>query len=149
MTEFRATLERLCELAQISPTFQDIWGKHNEVPDASLVALLAELGVDAADTARAAQAEQALRAARRDERLPPVIVVAADAPDWSAPVQAPAQEQDTGRALRWALELESGERHAGSLPAEATTLAPSLAHAPPRPSRHAAQSGTPGPTRVH
>jgi hypothetical protein len=77
VAEFRATLERLCALAEISPAFDDIWGKRNEVPDASLVALLAELGIDAVDEGRAVEAERRLLAARSDERLPPVIVVAA------------------------------------------------------------------------
>ncbi|MEJ2175060.1 MAG: malto-oligosyltrehalose synthase [bacterium] len=128
MSELRATLERLCELARLRPEFQDIWGKRNAVSDASLVALLAELGIDAADAARAQAAEQALRSARIRERLPPVIVVAADADDWSVALRAPAEGGT--HALHWELELESGERHEGTLPADAAAIAPGIALAP-------------------
>ncbi|MDX1375286.1 MAG: 4-alpha-glucanotransferase, partial [Burkholderiales bacterium] len=125
MSEYRATLERLCALARLSPSYHDIWGKLNEVPDASLVALLGELGVDASDAGRAADAARALDAARSQERLPPVVVVAADAPDWSVALRAPAG--DAGHAVRWTLELESGERHEGTLAPETGTLAPGVA----------------------
>ncbi|MCG6952714.1 MAG: malto-oligosyltrehalose synthase [Betaproteobacteria bacterium] len=122
MSEFRATLERLCALVRLSPTYHDIWGTLNHVPDASLIALLAELGVDATDPARAVEAERALREARGGERLPPVVIVAADSADWSVPLQAQA-----AGALRWTLELETGERHAGTLAPEAAAFAPNIA----------------------
>ncbi len=125
MNEFRATLERLCGLVRLSPTYHDIWGKLNVVSDASLVALLAELGVDAADPARALEAERALDAERGRARLPPVLVVAAETADWSTPLQSPAAG-DAGKT-RWMLALESGERHAGQLAADAAMLAPGIA----------------------
>jgi len=125
MSEFRATLERLCALAQMSPTFHDIWGKLNEVSDASLIALLAELGIEAGDPARALEAERALRAAQVEARLPPVMVVAANAADWAVPLQPPAE--GAARAVRWVLELESGARHSGALAADASAIAPGIA----------------------
>ncbi len=131
MAEYRATLERLCEGAQIRTDFIDIWGKHNAVPETSLVALLKELGIDAADPARAAEAERAQAAARAGEWLPPVIVVAADSADWRVPLQVPVSRAGSARGtLHWALELESGERHAGVLAPEAQALAPGVALAP-------------------
>jgi (1->4)-alpha-D-glucan 1-alpha-D-glucosylmutase len=128
MSEFRATLERLCALAKLSPEYHDIWGKRNEVPETSLVALLAELGIDASDPARAAESERTLHATRLRERLPAVVVVPAEAADWSVPLQATPEGAD--RATHWALAPESGERHEGALAADAQTLAPGVALTP-------------------
>ena len=137
MAEFRATLDRLCAAAQIRTTFIDIWGTSNAVPETSLIALLKELGIDAADPARAAEAERTQGAARAGEWLPPVVVVAADSTDWRVALEVPARDRgDEGGAgsargaLRWTLELESGERHEGALAPDAQAVAPGVALAP-------------------
>ena len=109
MSEARATLERLCGLCGIATGYHDIFGHWREAPEASLVALLAELDVDAGSPERAQSAEAALRAAATEEVLPPVIRVAAGRTPWQ--VRARIASPATGPRLAWRLVLEDGTRH--------------------------------------
>ena len=114
MSAPRAALERLSGRAGIAVRWYDIWGKAHEVPDTGLVALLAELGIDAATPARAAQAEYEAQAAHWSRVLPPVAVLRAGAEPWRLPIKVPA-----GARLRWRIETEDGARHEGEADAGA------------------------------
>jgi len=117
----RVTLERLCSRVGIRADYHDVWGNRHEVPDASLVALLAQFGIDASSPEQAARAEQAAQPAV----LEPVAAVASGSDTWRVPVRlAP----DTAAApLRWVIETEDGERHEGELAAGADALTPGVA----------------------
>ena len=121
MSEARATLERLCGLCGIATGYHDVFGHWREVPETSLVALLAELDVDAGSAARAAAAEQALRAAAAQQTLAPVIRVAPDQAPWT--VRARIASPVAGQRLTWRLALEDGARHEGELDAATEPLA--------------------------
>jgi (1->4)-alpha-D-glucan 1-alpha-D-glucosylmutase len=110
MSEARAQLERLCALVGMACEFHDIWGTLHRVPDESLRALLAELGVEAATPDQTARAEHDALAARWHAVLPPVAAVGCDVRPWRVLVRLP----EAGPArLRWRLELEGGARHKG------------------------------------
>ncbi|HVB46920.1 MAG TPA: malto-oligosyltrehalose synthase [Burkholderiales bacterium] len=112
MSEERAALERLCAHFGIAREYYDIWGTRHSVSDASLRALLAEFGLDAATPERAAQAEQAAQAARWHAALPPVVAVPADSTPWALNV---LRRESAATRLRWRLELEGGARQEGEL----------------------------------
>ncbi len=98
----RSVLERLAGRHGVLMSYHDIWGHRHEAADATLIALLAELGVDASSAESAAASE-----AHEGERdgvhgLPPVIAVAADDDTGSI----------AGPAAGWTLRLEDGtEKH--------------------------------------
>jgi hypothetical protein len=96
----RAALERLCARHGIAPDYHDIWGARHVVPDASLVALLGALGVEAGSDEAVAAAERAPPA----RGLPPAHAIAADDAGWSLPWP---------EAARWTIDAEDGARHEG------------------------------------
>jgi len=110
----REALERLCGQAGIAVRWHDIWGKAHEVPDAGLVALLAELGIDCATLARAAQSEHDAHAAHWSRILPPVAALRAGAQPWRLRVRVAE-----GARLRWRIVTEDGASHQGEADAGA------------------------------
>jgi (1->4)-alpha-D-glucan 1-alpha-D-glucosylmutase len=110
VSEPRAALERLCALCGIATGYHDIFGRWHEVPQSSLIALLAQFDVDAATPERALAAEIALRAARAREVLPPVLRIAPETAPWR--VRARFLEP-TAQRLAWRLAFEDGQRHEG------------------------------------
>ncbi|MDH4189175.1 MAG: malto-oligosyltrehalose synthase [Betaproteobacteria bacterium] len=121
MSETRAALERLCAGAGLRADYHDIWGKRHEVADANLVALLAELGVDAAEPLRAGALAQAAQA----DLLEPVTLVAPGSDAWRIALRDASR--GAAGALRWVIEEEGGRRHEGECPADAESLAPGVA----------------------
>jgi (1->4)-alpha-D-glucan 1-alpha-D-glucosylmutase len=111
MNEHRAATERLCARLGIATGYHDVFGQWREVPHQSLVALLAELDVDAGTLERALAAEAALHAAAVQAVLPPVIRVAPAATPWILPARLAAPV--AGQRLAWRLTLEDGARHEG------------------------------------
>ena len=93
--------------------YHDIWGRWIDVPDASLVALLGEIGV----SANSPQAiEGALEEAARAPALAaiePVVVIDAGQPHASVEIRLP-EGAAASRALRWRLAEESGAGRSGS-----------------------------------
>ena len=106
MPETREQLERRCERAGIETAYHDIWGKRREVPEASLAALLRELGADGA-------AQEPAR-----EAVPPVVAIAAGAAPWRVALAAAP-----GERLRWRIECEDGAVHEGEAAAGPLELA--------------------------
>ena len=117
MAEPRAALERLCARYGIAPEYNDIWGKRHAVPDANLIALLAEFEVDASSPERIEAAAREAHAAEWREALPPVVAIEAHSARWSLPLRL----TDPAKRLRWSLVEESGERHRGEAEPAALT----------------------------
>jgi len=114
----REALERLGRIHEIAPDYHDVWGKCHQVPDASLTALLAALGVRAG-TPR--EVEASIRAAEFERWravVPPAIVVREAAAPWTIRLNLPAAVANS--PLAWRLTQEDGMRDEGAF--EATAL---------------------------
>ncbi len=108
MAELRTALEQLCARYGIAPEYDDIFGGHQRVPDANLVALLAAFDVDASSPARIEAALREAEAAASTAQLPPVAALAADAERWSVPFPGPSV-----RRMRWRVVTEGGQPYEG------------------------------------
>ncbi|TAK46440.1 MAG: malto-oligosyltrehalose synthase [Betaproteobacteria bacterium] len=111
MNEHRAALDRLCARLGLATGYHDVFGHWREVPPASLVALLAQLDVDAGSLEGALAADAALRAATARQVLPPVLRVAPGHAPWV--LRARVASAAAGQHLAWHLTLEDGARHEG------------------------------------
>ncbi len=100
-----AALARLCAGCGIATEYHDIWGELHAVEPATLVALLAQFGIDVS----------APHAAVAAQPLPPATALAAGADRWTVPLHLPA----TAKALRWSITEENGTRHHGEAAAAA------------------------------
>lgn len=107
-------LGRLCEHFGIATGYFDAFGARCEVSVQSLLALLAEFGVQLDDPADAGRALEAARRARWTEALPPVQAVQASSPSWPVPLRLPLAM----RRLRWQLSDEQGQVHEGEIDVE-------------------------------
>lgn len=106
-------LHRACERLGIATFHHDVWGQRVDVPAQSLAALLAEfgMGAHAPEDEAAWQAEvQAFDLARWRRALPPVVLVAADAPAWSLSLNLPLPLPPM---LAWTLTDEAGNHVQG------------------------------------
>jgi len=103
----RDRLRRLCERHGVGVGYHDIWGRWIEVPDASLVALLSEIGVEA-DSPEAVEAALASAAhAPLARPIEPVLVI--DEAHASACVEVRCPAGDGAAAeVHWQLLEESG-----------------------------------------
>ena len=108
-----STLAQLCAAFGIAPDYNDIWGNRIAVPEANLVALLAEFGVDAGTPERRAAALDTVQSAAWRDALPPVVAISAGAARWSLPLRLP----EAATRLRWTLTEEGGARHQGEVDA--------------------------------
>ncbi len=111
-----AELDRLCARCGVELEYWDLWGNRRYASDSTKLRLLQAMGVpiDAAENAGAALA--ALEQAAWREALAPVKVARAGAPvDLEIVVPAARAASKYG----WILELESGERTAGTLQPDA------------------------------
>ena len=107
MADENDALTRLCARVGVLQSFHDIWGHEHKIQRDSIVALLAELGVDASSDEAARESERRLEQAQADEVLPPVLAIRAGDAGWSIrlkPVEA---------RVRWTLVEENGTRHQG------------------------------------
>ena len=104
-----SALAQLCAAFGIAPDYNDIWGNRIAVPEANLVALLAEFCVDASTPERRAAALDAVQSAAWRDALPPVVAICAGAARWSLPLRLP----EAATRLRWTLTEEGGARHQG------------------------------------
>lgn len=106
-----ARLQELARLHGIAPDYVDIWGKRHGVADETLVALLAEFGVDATTPQAIEAAILARDFDRWHEVLPPVIVVREGAAPWTLRLNLTAALDST--PLVWQLVDENGASHQG------------------------------------
>jgi len=105
---------RLAELAAlhgIGLEYHDIWGKAHRATDATLVALLGAMEVDAASDAAVDAAIAAHAAGEWRAVLAPAIVVHAEEP--GSPIRLNLPAALDGATLGWRLAEEGGARHAG------------------------------------
>jgi malto-oligosyltrehalose synthase/4-alpha-glucanotransferase len=102
-------LKDLARLHGIAPEYHDIWGKRHEVPDATLVALLTEFGIDAATRAAVDGALREHARGRWREILPPVLVLREGGAPWNVRLNLPAALD--AAALAWRLVEEDGAAH--------------------------------------
>lgn len=105
-----ATLAELASLHGILTDYTDIWDLQHAVAEPTLVALLAELSVDANTPQAIEAAIQAYHAARWREILPAAMVVREGVSPWTVRLNLPAA-LDAVR-LRWQLVEENGALHA-------------------------------------
>jgi len=119
-----AALEKLAALHAIDPGYHDVWGEWHAVPEATLVAILGAMGVDARSPEEALNAHERARAA---ERLPHVVVRRVS--DLRREVRLQLPESSRARALAWRIVEESGdwrEERLDPLSASALRLPPDL-----------------------
>lgn len=110
-------LARLCAHFGIATGYFDAFGARREASARSLIALLAEFGVQLRHLTDVGPALEAAHRARWAEALPPVHVVQASDAAWSLPLRLPPSMH----RIRWRLSDEQGreqggEVDAGSLP---------------------------------
>ena len=122
MTE-REILERLARSHEIAPDYYDIWGHRHEVPDASLRALLAALGVHAATPQEAEDSIRAIESERWRAVIAPAVVMRDDAAPWSLRLNLAAADADF--PLAWRLTQEDGKGHEGVIDPASLTVAES------------------------
>ncbi|MEO5764344.1 MAG: 4-alpha-glucanotransferase, partial [Casimicrobiaceae bacterium] len=82
-------LARLAAACGIARDYHDIWGKRHEVPEATLVALLAAMGVAAGDAAAAAAALVALDDAQAAPGMAPLVVLRQNVRPWTVRAVVP------------------------------------------------------------
>jgi (1->4)-alpha-D-glucan 1-alpha-D-glucosylmutase len=116
-----ARLAELARLHGIAPDYFDIWGNRHAVPEATLVALLAEFGLEAGNPQAVETALAASATARWHECLPPVVVVQEGAAPWKVRIALTAALD--AASLGWRVVEEGGAMHEGLLaPAELPCL---------------------------
>ena len=106
------TRDALVELARshaIDLEYHDIWGHLHRSSPAALRALFAAMGIDASTDAAAADRLQETLAARRQEILPPAIVLREYAVPWRVRLQL--DQALLSQPLRWVVEEEHGRKH--------------------------------------
>src|ERR1043166_4601211 len=109
-----SALRRLAGAVGRLPGYVDMRGKRQVTADATRVALLAAMGIDAASESRAKDALAALRAAARDVMIEPVRVVSqTDDTRQVVRVRWP-RTRSAGLAWRLDVALENGEQHAAT-----------------------------------
>ncbi|MET3493375.1 malto-oligosyltrehalose synthase [Variovorax boronicumulans] len=108
-------LARLCAHYGIATGYFDAFGLRQEASAQSLIALLAEFGVQLNSTADAGRALEAAQRTRRTEAMPPVQVVQAAVAAWSVPLRLPTSM----RRLRWKLNDEQGREQEGEIEVDA------------------------------
>ena len=108
----REALEHLGRIHAIAPDYYDIWGKHHEVSDASLVALLGALGVRAGTPQEVEDSIRAAELQRWRAVVPAAIVVREEAAPWT--IRLNLREAEANSPLAWRLTEEAGARREGA-----------------------------------
>ncbi|TSA17105.1 MAG: malto-oligosyltrehalose synthase [Betaproteobacteria bacterium] len=107
----REALERLGRMYDIAPDFHDVWGNRHLVPDASLAALLAALGVRAGSAQEVADSTRLAELQRWRSVVPQALVVRADAAPWTIRLRLP--EAQATSPLGWRVTGEDNRRDEG------------------------------------
>ncbi|HSD59808.1 MAG TPA: malto-oligosyltrehalose synthase [Burkholderiales bacterium] len=105
-------LDRLCAACGIAPDYHDVRGTLHAVPEPTRRALLDAMGVRTESEAAMLAALHQIEAAEWRRFAPPVVVIRETQ---ALVVPLSVSEDRAGRVLRWALELEGGERREGEL----------------------------------
>lgn len=108
------TLLRVCELAGVQTSFEDVWGTTHTASEAALRATLQALGI-AADDESLPASEAALQQAGHTEMLPPVLVVPVGSPHWALPLRLIGEPAP----LAWRIDEEGGASRGGALRGDA------------------------------
>src|SRR5688500_10625441 len=102
-----ASLERLARLYGIEPGYHDIWGQWKATPEASAVAILAAMGVDAHDHGAGERMLAAEERAEGARAVPAVTVLRAH--ELASGVRIHLLEASLDRPLAWRITGEGGE----------------------------------------
>ncbi|MFO1324405.1 MAG: malto-oligosyltrehalose synthase [Burkholderiales bacterium] len=94
------SLARLAAALDIGTEYADVWGQRHQVPDATLRALLAAMGVDADDEASASAALRAIDDARDARRIAPMVVLRENVRPWTLRLRLPAALAASPLAVR-------------------------------------------------
>lgn len=100
------TLSRLADRAGIDLAFHDIWGNRHELSEASLIALLGAMAIDAATPESRVAAMAGLDAADWMRPLPPVLVARRSDGPIRVEVNLPKERDNT--RYTWTLTREDG-----------------------------------------
>ncbi len=82
-------LARLAAACGIAPDYDDIWGQRHVVPDATIVALLAAMGVSAGDEECAIRALRTIDDAHDARRIAPLVVLRENRRPWVLDLRLP------------------------------------------------------------
>jgi len=93
-------LARLAAAYCILPEYHDIWGTQHRVADATIVALLAAMGVDAADDAKTDMELRAHDAALDERGIAPLVVLRENVRPWTLRCRLPRALEGTPLAVR-------------------------------------------------
>ena len=107
----RETLEHLGAIHAIVPDYYDIWGQRHALSDASYIALLGALGVQARTPQEVAAAISAAELENRHGVLSPVIVLREEAAPWTLNLNLAGA--DANAPIAWRLTEENGACHEG------------------------------------
>src|SRR5215813_3387365 len=110
-------LERLCAKCGVEIEYFDLWGQRRRAPESTKIRLQQAMGVAIHDARGAAAALAEIENGAWRNVLPPVKVVREGEAPPRIVVTLPATR--SADAFNWFLKLESGERSAGTLRAEA------------------------------
>ena len=104
-------LDSLCEIYQIMPEYQDIWGKRHLASQETRQQLLAAMDVPTETEAVMQQALARAEAAAWRGTLPPVQVVWEN--EYSIQIKLGIAETQANSLFSWTLVQEDGRRHSG------------------------------------
>ena len=104
-------LLRLAKAYSIAPAYVDVWGKKHRVPERTLRALLAAMGVGAKSDVVAERSFAAHERQRWKRVLAPVTVVR----QGSVSIRVQLSRRSDAASIDWMLAEESGIQHAGTI----------------------------------
>ncbi len=93
-------LARLAAAHGIDVDYEDVWGDRHQVPDATLEALLAAMGVHASDEAASLAVLRAIDDAQDARRVAPLVVLRENVRPWTLHLRLPASMADAPLSVR-------------------------------------------------
>ena len=113
-------LDALCAHVGLNKYYDDFWGHHREVPEASLRKLLSASGTEAHDDQAAQRSLSELNAQAQARLMPPVIVVRqGQAARVAVKLPRPVASIESDGRYVWTLECDNTERFCGVIFASA------------------------------
>lgn len=111
-------LESLCRDFGIQRSYWDIWGRQHEVPEETLLRILASMGLDTSSPEALARSAGRRREQRERRPLEPVVVLSVNDAGPCVPLRAPRGSRaalalylEDGTAHRWDLSVEESPQH--------------------------------------
>jgi (1->4)-alpha-D-glucan 1-alpha-D-glucosylmutase len=117
----RTALEHLGRMHGIVPDYYDIWGRHHVASDATLIGLLAAMGVAADTTEKIERAIHAQTLAHWRRVLPQTVVVRDHAAPWTLRLNLP--DRLARENLWWRLTQEDAQQHQDAIDTSALSFA--------------------------